>query len=88
MESMGAEVVSHGADFDEARERAAEIASVRGLRYVHSGDEPDLIAGVATATFEVFADLSRVDAIIVPIGGGSGAAGACLVRAAIAPILA
>ena len=53
MRSLGAEVVEHGADFDEARERCAELAAERGARYIHSGDEPLLIAGVATATLEV-----------------------------------
>jgi threonine dehydratase len=85
IQNMGAEVISDGVDFDEARERAAQLAVDRGLRYVHSGDEPDLIAGVATATFEVLSEVSQVDSILVPVGGGSGAAAACLVRAAMSP---
>jgi threonine dehydratase len=85
MRAMGAEVVEHGADFDEARERCAEFAAERGARYVHSGNEPLLIAGVATATLELLESEPRIDTIIVPVGGGSGAAGAGLVAKAVRP---
>ena len=54
-----------------------------GYRYVHSGNEPLLIAGVGTETLELIEDRPDVEAIIVPIGGGSGAAGACIVAKAI-----
>jgi threonine dehydratase len=85
MRSLGAEVVEHGADFDEARERCAEEAARRGSRYVHSGDEPLLIAGVGTATLEILEKAPEIEAIIVPVGGGSGAAGACVTAKAIRP---
>lgn len=78
MRSLGAEVVEHGVDFDEARERCAEVAAERGARYIHSANEPDLIAGVATATLEILEREPEIEAIIVPVGGGSGAAGACV----------
>ncbi len=48
--ALGAQVVSHGQDFDEVREHCEELAAEHGSRYVHSGDEPLLIAGVATRT--------------------------------------
>jgi threonine dehydratase len=83
--SLGAEIVVHGRDFDEAREHCEALAARRGSRYVHSGDEPHLIAGVATATLEMLEDDPGLDAIIVPVGGGSGAAGACIVAKAIRP---
>ena len=76
--ALGAEVVFHGRDFDDAREHCERLAVERGLRYVHSGNEPLLIAGVATATLEILEQLDDVAAIIVPVGGGSGAAGACI----------
>jgi threonine dehydratase len=79
MRDLGAEVILHGADFDEAREHAERLAGEHGYRYVHSGDEPLLIAGVATATLELLEDDPRVDTIVVPVGGGSGAAGAAIV---------
>src|SRR6476646_1270287 len=53
MQALGAEIVTHGRDFDEAREHCARLAAEHGYRYVHSGDEPHLIAGVATATLEL-----------------------------------
>jgi threonine dehydratase len=85
MRAMGAEVIEHGIDFDEARERCAEFAAERGARYVHSGDEPLLIAGVGTATLELLEVEPRIDVLIVPVGGGSGAAAASLVAKAVQP---
>jgi threonine dehydratase len=85
MRSLGATVVEHGVDFDEAREKCAEVAGERGARYIHSGDEPLLIAGVATATLELLEREPSIDVIIVPVGGGSGAAGACIVAKAVDP---
>jgi threonine dehydratase len=79
MRGHGATIVEHGADVDEARAECERLAVARGLRYVHSGNEPYLIAGVATASLEVLEERPDVGALIVPVGGGSGAAGACLV---------
>jgi threonine dehydratase len=80
MRAYGAEVVEHGRDFDEARERVEEIYAARGLRYVHSANEPLLIAGVGTLALEIFEELPDVDVILTPIGGGSGASGCGIVR--------
>ncbi len=79
MRDFGAEVISHGCDFDEARVYCEQLATQKDYRYIHSGNEPLLIAGVATATVEILEEQSCVDILLVPIGGGSGAAGACLV---------
>jgi threonine dehydratase len=79
MRAFGATVVEHGADYDEARVECERLAAERGIRYVHSGNEPFLIAGVATASLEVLEDRPDVEVFIVPVGGGSGAAGACIV---------
>jgi threonine dehydratase len=87
IKSHGAEVVVHGRDFDEAREHCEELASVKGLRYVHSGNEPLLIAGVATGALEILEDEPGTEVIVVPIGGGSGAAGACIVARAVDPAI-
>ncbi len=81
----GAELVEFGAEFDEAREHAEELAKRSGARLVSSGDEPELIAGVATAYLEIFERQPDLDVVFVPIGGGSGGAGACLVAGAVAP---
>jgi threonine dehydratase len=77
--ALGAETIAHGRDFDEAREHCARLAAEQGLRYVHSGNEPQLIAGVATTTLEILGQQPEIDVVIVPVGGGSGAAGACIV---------
>jgi threonine dehydratase len=82
---FGAELVVHGRDYDDAREHAERLAEEHGYRYVHSGNEPLLIAGVGTETLEILEDQPEIDAIIVPIGGGSGAAGACIVAKAVNP---
>ena len=83
IKAWGAELVEQGRDFDEAREHCEELAARHGYRYVHSGDEPRLIAGVATETLEVVEQQPDVEVIVVPVGGGSGAAGACLVARAL-----
>ena len=88
MRALGAELVFHGCDFDDAREHCQLLAAANGYRYVHSGNEPLLIAGVATGTLEILEEQPAVDAIIVPVGGGSGAAGACVVADAVKPDVA
>ena len=87
MRGLGAELVFHGRDFDEAREHCERLADERGSRYVHSGNEPLLIAGVATGTLEIVEEEPGIDVIVVPIGGGSGAAGACIVAKSINPAI-
>jgi threonine dehydratase len=87
MERLGAELVVHGRDFDEAREHSEGLAREHGYRYIHSGNEPHLIAGVGTATLELLETEPDVDVLIVPIGGGSGAAGACVAGKAVKPDL-
>jgi threonine dehydratase len=71
----GAEIVEEGRGFNEARLNAERLAREEGFRYVHSGDEPHLIAGVGTVGLEIIEDLPDVDVVIIPVGGGSGAAG-------------
>jgi threonine dehydratase len=83
MRAFGAELIEFGRDFDEARERVEQLQHERGLRYVHSANEPLLIAGVATYALEIFDEQPDVDVILVPIGGGSGACGCGIVRSGI-----
>jgi len=82
---LGAEIVTHGKDFDEAREHCEQLAAAHGYRYIHSGNEPHLIAGVATEALEILEAQPDIDVIIVPVGGGSGASGTCIVAKAINP---
>ena len=87
MRNLGAEVVFHGQDFDDAREWVEAEARARGYRYIHSGNEPLLIAGVGTYTLEMLDDQPDLDVIIAPVGGGSGAAGACIVAKTVNPAI-
>jgi len=85
MRNLGAEIIVHGRDFDEAREHCEALATKNNYRYVHSGDEPLLIAGVATAALEVLEMQPNIQVFVVPVGGGSGAAGACIVAKTVNP---
>jgi threonine dehydratase len=83
--SFGATVELHGKDYDEARQWVEAEAKSKGYRYIHSANEPLLIAGVGTLYLEILQELPDIDVIIVPIGGGSGAASACIVAKALNP---
>ena len=85
MQGLGARIVTHGRDFDEARVHSVQLAADGGHRYIHSGDEPLLIAGVGTGTLEIVEEQPSIDVIIVPVGGGSGAAGACVAAKGVRP---
>jgi threonine dehydratase len=85
MRDLGAEVVLKGDRYDDARHHAEQAARENGFRYIHSGDEPLLIAGVGTHTLELLEEEPRIETIVVPIGGGSGAAGACIAAKTINP---
>jgi threonine dehydratase len=85
LRSLGAELIFHGANFDQAKVHCERLAAEEGYRYVHPANEPLLIAGVATQTLEVIEDLPEVEAIFVPLGGGSSVSGACIVAKAVAP---
>ena len=85
MRALGAELIFHGTIYDEARGHAERLAEEEGYRYVHPSNEPLLISGVATQTLEIIEDLPEVEAILVPLGGGSGVAGACIVAKELHP---
>jgi threonine dehydratase len=85
MRALGAEVIFHGRDFDEAREHCEKLAVEHGYRYIHSANEPALIAGVATYTLEILEAQPDTEVIVVPVGGGSGLAGASIVTSAVSP---
>src|SRR5947209_8664163 len=81
MRALGAELIEHGRDYDEARVHCEALRHERGLRYVHSANEPDLIAGVGTYALEVFDELPAPDVVLVPVGLGSGICGTALAAA-------
>src|SRR3954451_13486010 len=82
MQAFGAELIEHGRDFEEARERAAEIATERGYEYGKSFDR-DLVLGVSTYAYELFTAEPELDAVYVPIGLGSGVCGVIAARDAL-----
>lgn len=82
---LGAEIVMTGKDFDEAKGIAEQHARREGMVFISSGDEPYLIAGVGTACLELLEDAPGLDMVIVPVGGGSGACGACLACEGFSP---
>jgi threonine dehydratase len=84
---MGAEVVQTGRDFDAARLAAEEFAERHGSRYIHSANEPLLVAGVATAALELLEAVPEIDVLFVPVGGGSGVLGAGVVARAVNPAI-
>jgi threonine dehydratase len=85
--AMGAEVVQTGRDFDAARLAAEEYAERHGVRYIHSSNEPLLVAGVATAALELLEAVPEIDVLFVPLGGGSGVLGAGVVARAVNPAI-
>jgi threonine dehydratase len=85
MRDLGAEVRLYGRDFDESREETERVAQAEGYRYVHSANEPKLIAGVGAIGLEIFDDLPDVEVIIAPAGGGSCASGNCIVAKQLNP---
>src|SRR5437870_3130811 len=74
----GAEVILHGANYDEAYGRAREVQAERGLTFVHPFDDERVIAGQGTLGLELLAQRPDMDAVLVPVGGGGlvGGAGA------------
>src|SRR5213079_2326476 len=85
MQGMGAEVIFYGVTYDESKLHCETLAREHGYRYIHSGNEPLLIAGVATEGLEMLEDEPDLEVIIVPIGGGSGASGTCIVAHTLNP---
>jgi threonine dehydratase len=87
IKGMGANIIFHGEKFDDSRRHCEVLQREHGYCYIHSGNEPLLIAGVATHTLEMLELQPDIDVVIVPIGGGSGAAGACIAAHAINPAI-
>lgn len=84
---LGAEVILNGHDFDAARLAAEERAARDGLRYIHSANEPLLVAGVGTYTLELLDVVPELEVLFVPVGGGSGVLGAAVVARAVNPAI-
>ncbi|GAB3801947.1 hypothetical protein GCM10027605_20410 [Micromonospora zhanjiangensis] len=83
--ALGAEAVLHGADLAGAQEHAEHLARTEKMHLVSPGDTRELIAGVGTLYLEIVAAVPDLDAIVVPVGSGTGAAAASVVTTALAP---
>jgi threonine dehydratase len=85
LRALGATVELAGPDMAVAQSRAEALAAASGQLLVSPGDTPQLIAGVGTAYVEMFEAQPDLDVVIVPIGSGTGAAGALLAASRLAP---
>ena len=72
------ELIFHGDFYDEAEEKAINLAKKNGLTYLSPYNDKMIIAGQGTIGMEILEDLPSVDAVIVPIGGGGLVSGICL----------
>ncbi len=80
---FGAEVILHGANYDEACEEATRLQQEKQLTFIHPFDDDEVIAGQGTIGLEILEQLPDVEAIVVPIGGGGLIGGiACAVKEA------
>jgi threonine dehydratase len=82
---LGAEVITHGSYYEQAREYSEKLASEKGYLCVHGINEPLLYEGVGTMHLEIIEEKPDIDVVIVPIGGGSGACAACIVYKTLDP---
>jgi|SRR5215470_1049757 len=79
MRGFGATLVEQGRDYEDAVAVADRLVRERGLRLVHSSNEPLVLAGAATLSLEVLEQASELDAMVIAVGGGSQAVGAVTV---------
>lgn len=70
VKSYGSEVLLHGQIYDDAFKKALELSEERGMTLIHPFNDPYIIAGQGTIGLEIFEDVSAVDTVVVPIGGG------------------
>ena len=79
--SYGAEVVLHGADYDEACAEAVRQSAADGLTFLHPFDDNEVIAGQGTIGLELLEQVPELEAVVVPIGGGGLIGGvACAIK--------
>jgi threonine dehydratase len=78
---FGAEVVLHGANYDEACEEATRLCAAEGMTFIHPFDDAVVMAGQGTIGLEVLEQVPRLEAVVVPIGGGGLIGGiACAIK--------
>jgi threonine dehydratase len=81
----GSEVIIHGDIYDDAYEKALEIAENEGREFIHPFDDYDVICGQGTIGYEILEQLENVDEILVPVGGGGLISGIAMAVKAINP---
>ncbi|MEM3031816.1 MAG: threonine/serine dehydratase [Nitrososphaerota archaeon] len=85
VKELGADVIFYGGYYEEAREYAEKLAAEHGILYIHGINEPLLYEGVGTMHLEALEEMPYLDAVVNPIGGGSGAASAVIVYKTVNP---
>lgn len=85
MRAYGAKLIEAGDDYDAALANAKQLVADRGMTMAHSTNDPNVIAGAATFSLEIFEQEPDVDALVIAVGGGSQAVGALTVARALHP---
>ena len=85
MRSWGADVIESGRDYDEAVGAMLQLAREQGISVAHSTNDPEVLAGAATMSLEMFEQAGGLDAVVVAVGGGSQCVGALTVARELAP---
>lgn len=85
IEQAGAKVVQEGENFDEASLVVSQISKTKNYYYIHPANEPHIVNGVGTEFLEILDVLPNLDAIILPLGGGSEVSSAVSVFKTINP---
>jgi len=81
----GANVIIHGENIGEAREKALVIGKSKGLLYVNGFDHPNILAGQGTMGLEILEQVPDIDAAIIPVGGGGLIAGCAVALKTMKP---
>jgi threonine dehydratase len=83
--AWGARVVLHGTTVEEAAAHARALAETEGMVFIHPYDDPAVMAGQGTLALEMLEDAPKLDALLVPIGGGGLISGCAVVADALSP---
>ena len=83
--SYGAEVCLVEGVYDDAYRRALELRDEKGYTFIHPFNDPDVIAGQGTIALELIEQLDKIDAVLVPIGGGGLIAGVAFTLKTLKP---
>ena len=84
-QGYGANVVLHGATFEDASAHARQLQEATGATFVHAFDDPDIVAGQGTLGLEILSQVPSADALIVPVGGGGLISGIAIAARARKP---